>query len=1065
MKAKLFTLGALLLAGAVRADERGLPIFGDSFETVGTFAENWVSKKCTSANGVVKIPDGGNMHWRGDLPLEFVAEADVAVTPRKGAEKSDQVWGGLHIGNTLFYFRPNGWSFFLWRLASDQHTNGKYVKIPNFEVGKSVRLRVVRKVVTGGVKVSFSLNGAKAGDFVAPTPEKKKGADGEEAYEPLEFAGYSADLVVDNFLLSTVRHDDDSPNMVFNSGFEYGEDGIPTYYGYLGDFNYDDRPPEEYETRYLKRIAMDPDVKHSGKYSLRVHVNDASCAIGIRPWQTGTIKGQAGVFSVWMKSSVDGLPVGIAYSANGKDGHKIVNVTKEWARYEVTTTNLYGKGVYSPTSITPQDVKKQNAILWIDDLQAEVVARPPEGRFDPAKTYATPYKPSELDRDRFGKKEAEPPSPTLTAKKLPKGVKPTADLDAWTGGAEPLSFWMDAKAPRVPTAGWLACDDDNLYLGVRSYREDPKSLTREHTARDLMIYYYDGLELFFAPDPDKGYYHFMTTANGDQFDLYDNNIKWNGSWKTAARENKKAGSVDLLVTIPFADFAANGFTGRWRVNLCRNELSQKGAEIHASTAKHKNVGYKRLEKWNDLVLPADVAAKWIARVPSASANAKDTVLGRLDFYMNEPYAAWRVTGADGKVTVVKKPLAEIPMGTNQVTFTANGKTYTDTVVKLPFTKNATQVNRWVRCLVKNGENLLVTAPDYGSVGWISTFWWREWNPEKAYKTMMDIIQRSGFRYVAGLIGSERKRYGRDYQAEARVALDAIRAHGLQYMNWCDQGIDRWEGTPAKNRRKAEDFLSPEESVAFFRPYADIILTNLVIDEPELGRESDWTRRWLEYMKTFYPYLPVQMNNSVLGVPSRFADLKTDVLMLDDYLTNGEGRTVDSVVRQVDVMRAVPGGKPCWFFIVANNVTLHYKSPSYREQLAMSWGCLLAGCTGIAWYHGLPAHEGTWRAMKQVNYEAQALKDVILSEELCAPATVDQPKSKLRHLTRTLNGTRHVLACNIDAAPLGKVTFALPEGAPRSGTVEVLYENRTLPLKDGVFSDDFAPHTRHLYKIR
>ena len=550
MKAKLFTMGALLLAGAVLADERGLPIFGDSFETVGTFAENWVSKKCTSADGVVKVAHGGEMHWRGALPLEFCAEADVTVTFAKGCEKEpDQGWGGFMLDGYIFCFRPTGGSFCVWRLPGDKHSSGKYVKIPGFEVGRSVRLQLVRKVVPGGVKLSFRVNGEPAGEFIAPKPEPKKGADGQDAYAPLTLSGYRTELVVDNFLLSTVRHDGDSPNMVFNSGFEYGEDGIPTYYGYVGDFNYDDRPSEEYETRYLKRFAMDPDVKHSGKYSLRVHVNDASCGIEIRPWQTGTIKGQPGVFSVWMKSSVDGLPVRLAYSANGKDGWKEVKVTKEWARYEVTTTNLYGKGVYSPTSISPQDVKKQNAILWIDDLQAEVVALPPEGRFDPAKIYATPYKPSELDRDRFGKKEAEPPSPTLTAKKLPKGVKPTADLDAWKDDATELSFWMDAKEPRVPTAGWLACDDDNLYLGVRSYREDPKSLTREHTARDLMIYYYDGLELFFAPDPDKGYYHFMTTANGDQFDLYDNNIKWDGSWKTSARENKAAGSVLSLIHI------------------------------------------------------------------------------------------------------------------------------------------------------------------------------------------------------------------------------------------------------------------------------------------------------------------------------------------------------------------------------------------------------------------------------------------------------------------------------------------------------------------------------------
>ena len=45
-----------------------------------------------------------------------------------------------------------------------------------------------------------------------------------------------------------------------------------------------------------------------------------------------------------------------------------------------------------------------------------------------------------------------------------------------------------------------------------------------------------------------------------------------------------------------------------------------------------------------------------------------------------------------------------------------------------------------------------------------------------------------------------------------------------------------------------------------------------------------------------------------------------------------------------------------------------------------------------------------------------------------------------------------------------MTFELPHDAPRAGTVEVLYENRTLPLEDGSFTDAFPGHFRHVYKI-
>ena len=1049
---------AALAAGCVCvsvADERGLPVFGDSFDAVGTFAENWVSRRCTSGEGVVRIPNGGNMHMRRPTPLEFVAELDVTATVAKGYEKRGQVWGGFFIEGFHFEVQPKGLGFCVWRLPEDSRSSGKYAQIPGFEPGRSVRLRLVRKKVPGGVKYTYRLNGAPAGEFIAPAPKPKKGANGVEEYSPLTIGTYCTDLVVDNFLLSTVRHGDDSPNMVFNSGFEHGEDVLPTYYGFFGGFNYAERPAEEYETRYLKRFAQDTSERHSGRCSLRVAVNNASSGIVVAPWQTGTIKGRPGVFSVWMKASTNGLPVEISLSPKGADGRKTVKVTTEWARYEVTRTELPGKGVYTPVHINPVNPRGQDAVLWLDDLQAEIVELPPEGRFDPAKTYATPYKPSELDRDRFGAKPALEPPATLVAKKLPKGVKPTADLDAWRRHAfEVTEFWSDAKPARIPTAAYVACDDDNLYLGFRNFRENPASLTRAHTPHDMMIYNFDGLELFFKPDPDAGNYHFMTTANGDRFDCFANDIKWNGAWKTVARENKGEGSVDLLVTIPFADFAPNGFSGRWRVNLCRNDWSRKGEGMNASTAKHRKVNYRLEEAWNCLELPADVAAKWMNRVVRREASGADAVLGRLDFYMNEPEAAWRVTGADGRVAVATKPLGEIPMGTNSVTFTANGKTYSDTVVKLPYRKGATQVNKWSRCVVKDGEKVLFTGPCIGVVGYFG------WKPgARTYGTLMDIVERGGFRQCMGLIPPRGP-----LMDEMRQMLDAIRSHGMQYANWCDYGIQLWEGYPADKKKDPRVTVTPAEMVAHLRPYEDMLLTNLVIDEPELYATSEWTRGWLEYMKSFYPFMPVQMNNTVMGIPSRFADLKTDILMLDDYLTNQEGRTVDSVVRQVDVMQAVPGGKPCWFFIVSNNPTLHYKLPTYAEQIAQSWGCLCAGCSGLSWYIELPVAEGCWKAMKQVNREAQALKEVIFSEELCDPAKADQPRSKLRHLTRTLDGAWYILSCNIDAAPLS-ASFALPAGAPKDGMVEVLFEGRKLPLKDGSFRDDYAGHSRHLYKIQ
>ena len=50
----------------------------------------------------------------------------------------------------------------------------------------------------------------------------------------------------------------------------------------------------------------------------------------------------------------------------------------------------------------------------------------------------------------------------------------------------------------------------------------------------------------------------------------------------------------------------------------------------------------------------------------------------------------------------------------------------------------------------------------------------------------------------------------------------------------------------------------------------------------------------------------------------------------------------------------------------------------------------------------------------------------------------------------------------DAAPDAPLRYS--SDAPQAGTVEVLFENRSLELKDGRFTDAYPAHFRHIYKI-
>lgn len=1070
MKKKIFMHGScvagcfLLCALKAFASENGVPLFSDDFNAEGTFVEQWVSKMCSPKDGKVRLSQNGSLSMRGETPLEFIAEADVTVTPHWSnipPTKPYHARGGFLCGGHYFAVQPCGKSFMVWKPKGQKRMDGRYVDIPGLGPGQIARLRVMRKKVGEGiVKYAFWINGIAIYDFIDAEPAKIRRKDGQESYPSISFMAYKTDVEIDNFALFGIRHDDDSPNMIFNSSFEYDEDGTPTHYGFMGGFAFGRWPWQKFRSDYLTRYKADKSEKHSGQQSLRVRVNGASSGkIQIRPWRTGTVKDAAGVFSVWMKANVDNLTVNLYIDETGRktsgDGMRSVTVDRTWRRYEVTRKKLKGKGLYSPITITVPEAAKYDAFLWLDDLQFEVVALP-EGGFDPAKSYASVYKPSEADKDRFGKKDVLPPSDTLVVKKLAPGVKPTVELDRWAHGAGRFSsFWNGREKPKRKTEAFLACDDNNFYLGVRNYAEPASHRSKPHKKhRDGNIFSSCGIEFLFRPNPEGSFFHFAMAANGDQFDHRDNDLKWNGSWTVETRENPAAGAVDYFITVPFADLAPWGMSPTWRANICRNDNAEKGNPQHIASGRSEKPEFRNQERWNPLVFPADVIARWAGGVVNkSSVAAKASVLGRLDFYMNEDFAQWRVTDEAGKVTVAKKPLTEIPMGTNEVSFAANGKTYTDTVVKLPWKKGATQVNRWTRSIVHDGRNEVFTGIGIGVAGYLGCGKGR--NP---FPAMFDMLKAEGFRHFLYMSCSRSNR-----MAESRAILEASRERGLLCAFWGDYNIWNYNDKVEYELLKPIDDVPIEKTIALTKEF-DHIVTHLVIDEPELFKKSEWTRKWLEMLKPHYPYSPVQMNNTIMGIPSRHGGLKTDILMLDDYLSNNEGRTVDSVVKQVDEMIAVPGGKPCWFFLSGDIMSLHYKNLSYAEQVAQSWGCICAGCTGIAWYFDIPRTEGSYLAMVDVNREVQQLAPVILSEELCAAATADQSKSKLRHLTRTLDGAWYVLSCNIDAKSLS-ATFTLPVEAPQNGTVEVLFENRTIPLKDGRFSDEYAGHSRHIYKIR
>jgi len=409
-------------------------------------------------------------------------------------------------------------------------------------------------------------------------------------------------------------------------------------------------------------------------------------------------------------------------------------------------------------------------------------------------------------------------------------------------------------------------------------------------------------------------------------------------------------------------------------------------------------------------------------------------------------AGKKVERAAAPVFKIALPLKDVKPGVYvaKLTIHDNGKALgaaRGKLVKREYWEGATQINHFSRSLMHKGKPVFQFAPFVGDFSFTHFF------TEKLVRNQLAILDKYGFEY-AHVLASFRK----DESITTAIAFcDEAVKRDFKVMFWTKYtqvSEDRW----------------PELMRTFNYPN---ILSQMVMDEPELRIPSDKALAYLRKMRPLFPYHPTHMNNTVLGIPNRYANLETDIIMLDDYLTNSEKRTVASVVNNANLMwkSGAGKGKPCFYFLVCDNFPHHYREPSYAEQIAQTYGSIAAGCTGLSYFYGWPKTMGNWKAYLQLNREMKTLGDVITSEEECSAATATGNPKLMRVRARKHDGYVYLLGCNIDSDPAGAVTMTLPAEFKYANEAEVLFEDRKVKVKGGRIIDDFTGHARHVYRIK
>ncbi|MGH8905617.1 MAG: hypothetical protein ACRD0K_03665 [Egibacteraceae bacterium] len=174
-------------------------------------------------------------------------------------------------------------------------------------------------------------------------------------------------------------------------------------------------------------------------------------------------------------------------------------------------------------------------------------------------------------------------------------------------------------------------------------------------------------------------------------------------------------------------------------------------------------------------------------------------------------------------------------------------------------------------------------------------------------------------------------------------------------------------------------------------------------------------------------------------------------------------------RMVRRMNTFARGKPGWAFIQVTEIGVESQGkPMPHEIRGFVWLSLINGAQGIEYFvhcfaprfieDCLLEDPEMMAAVKAVNFQIRALAPI-----LNTPDSPDTPHTEtgagVDVMAKVYDHTTYVFAVGSRSGP-SEATFTVDGAA-----VEVLGENRTIPVIDGQFSDHFDDYTVHLYRVR
>lgn len=629
--------------------------------------------------------------------------------------------------------------------------------------------------------------------------------------------------------------------------------------------------------------------------------------------------------------------------------------------------------------------------------------------------------------------------------------------DAVWQKAQPLRhFGFRDKAVRYQTEGWLCRDAANFYFAARCFDDNLAGLVTAFEGRAL--WKNDCIELFIVPEKKELFFaHLIITCDGRTHGSTWVPDEWGEPTrgqdvKLTAATGKEKDAWTMELSVPIAAFG-HPITPQsvWALGFCREKHSDP-PEVSSFQG-----GFNRPREYPDLVfddrtLVVDgLGFRNLGATQQKITEVVTAANGRLEHTRSLP--AGQRTPLTGTTTLLKLPREGLEFET---AIEQDGKTIArERYILVAPAKKEEPVDVSKIPPAKFAKTVL-DDPSFFPV----SVWLQPAGPAAAYKAMGVNV------YVGGVDSYPRPK--------DREFLDAIQKQGMYAI------------CPYKKQYVEEKLF---EHPAFIGWMFGDEPDNVNQATGQVGRTPADLLADLAHIRRDDPAHRVYLNLGCGVANERFvgrgatdeqhADYPKacDIVSFDVYPCNsiqpdGPDR-LHLVAKGIGRLRKWAGPeKKVWCWIEANKISKgEGRAPTPEEVKTQIWMALVHGADGYGFFcHSWAGERASvsaispemQAALAPINAEVHKLAPVLNSPTIADAATVRcSMGSRVDVLVKRHEGATYVFAVNMYRKP-EKATITLK--GLGDAQAEVLFESRTVPVKGGTFTDEFAPYAVHHYRI-